>query len=281
MESGACLTGVFGPRRREDVVNASTSLVNQLCPGAPDPVACLRGLPASAFVPSSVAAATMILDATSGPYIDGDLIQGPLLDRLRAGTFHHVPILGGSNAREPAYFELMGVPPPTNRLGFTLTLASLSPDHWQPLDDHFMPATDADANEALIRALTDDEDRCPMRVLARGVSDLGIPAYLYSFEVPPSGHAQELDYVFGWPGGPLSTQYDGGAPLPPLPDVLDATQAYWTNFARGSDPNDGVHVVWPEYTRASDAHMTLGPTVVSESGLGKTDCDWWDGQFAP
>jgi para-nitrobenzyl esterase len=274
MESGPCVSGVFAPRPREDSIDAGTAVAQQLCPLSLDPVDCLRHLPASSFAASSVGAGSLVTDATSAASVDGVLFPEPTLALLRKGTFHRVPFIGGSNAREPSYFQLFGVPRPANAVEFAVTVAGIDPDHWQPLVEHYMPATDADANEAMIRAVTDDQDRCPMRFLSRTAADL------YSFEVPPAGHAQELDYVFGWPGGSVSKQFPAGdAPVPPLPDIVDAMQSYGTTFARHSDPNDGVHTRWPPYTRTNDTHVAFGNTVAVGNALAKADCDWWESQF--
>ena len=62
---------------------------------------------------------------------------------------------------------------------------------------------------------------------------------------------------------------------------MDATQTYWTTFARSSSPNDGALVEWPRYTRDGDAHLSIGRTLTVGRGLAKDDCDWWDAEFAP
>lgn len=60
---------------------------------------------------------------------------------------------------------------------------------------------------------------------------LGLHAYLYRFDGPPAAHAQELDYVFGWPSGGVSERYPREAPVPPWPSTIEAVQGYWARFA--------------------------------------------------
>jgi para-nitrobenzyl esterase len=282
MESGSCFVGAGAPRRRQEVLDASTSIVNQVCPFAPDPVACLRSLPASALVPAGLVSATMLVDAASGPHIDGALLPDAPRALLARGEFARVPFIGGSNLHEAVYFQLFGVPKPANALEFVLALGLLYPDasHAPRLASHYMPGPGEDANAAFVRAVTDDVGRCPARHMARSFAAQGVANYLYSFDIPPGGHAQELDYVFGWPGGSLSKAYPGVAPLPPLTDIVDATQTYWTQFARSSSPNNGVLLEWPRYTRDSDAHLVIGTTLAVGHGLARDDCDWWDSEMA-
>jgi para-nitrobenzyl esterase len=223
----------------------------------------------------------MLTDAASGPHIDGALLPDAPPALLARGEFAHVPFIGGSNLHEAVYFQLLGVPKPANALEFALALALLYPDasRGQRLAAHYMPDPGEDANAAFVRAVSDDLFRCPARHMARSFADRGVASYLYSFDIPPGGHAQELDYVFGWPGGSLSKAYPGVAPLPPPADIVDATQTYWTQFARSGSPNDGVLPEWPRYTRDADAHLVIGTALAVGHGLGKDDCDWWDTEF--
>jgi carboxylesterase type B len=78
----------------------------------------------------------------------------------------------------------------------------------------------------------------------------------------------------------LSRAYPGVAPLPPPTDIVDATQTYWTQFARSGSPNDGVLLEWPGYTRDSDTHLVIGTTLAVARGLARDDCDWWDSEIA-
>ena len=282
MESGTCVVGIGEPHSRQAALDASAAVVNQLCPFASDRVACLRSLPASVLAPANLASGTLVTDAASGPYVDGVLLPDTPRALLARGDFAKVPQMGGSNLQEAAYFQLLGFPKPANALEFTLALGLLYPDpsRGPRLVEHYAPAPGEDANAAFLRAMTDDLMRCPARYTARATSALGVPTYLYSFDIPPGGHAQELDYVFGWPGGSLSKAYPGVAPVPPLADIVDATQTYWTTFARSSNPNDGALVEWPRYTTDGDAHLSVGRTLSVGRGLAKDDCDWWDTEFA-
>src|ERR1019366_1477089 len=60
----------------------------------------------------------------------------------------------------------------------------------------YAAASDADANDAYIRMLTDVAMRCPARTLARTLSNKGSKVYLYSYEQGKAWHSLELTYVF-------------------------------------------------------------------------------------
>jgi para-nitrobenzyl esterase len=87
----------------------------------------------------------------------------------------------------------------------------------------------------------------------------GTYRYLYSYVLPgqPYGafHGSETYLLFK-------------VPIPPNPvtdSVSDNLIDLWTRFAKTGDPNGGMNVTWPQYTREGDRYLDIGdiPTVKS------------------
>ena len=110
------------------------------------------------------------------------------------------------------------------------------------------------------------------QALADFVAKDGEPAYVYQFAyvaeplratTPGVGHGGELPYVFGLRGiNPALTSHVTANDRA----VIAQTQAYWTNFAKTSDPNGAGLPAWPQ-TSAS----TPKTLVVSDDGTKAVD----------
>jgi para-nitrobenzyl esterase len=195
------------------------------------------------------------------------------LKLIQAGKYNKGPVVLGSNAREWGLFQLLGSPKPAtiadlntaidSTLGATLGAAGA------PLvKEHYKPATDADANNAFIRLMTDSAFRCAARSFARLITSQGSKAHLYQFDQGDSFHAYEIPYVYGNPNPLL-------APMPDEPTVA-LVQGYWAQFVNTGDPNGKVQPTWPLYDAAGDQNVTLKSAPAVSSGLSKADCDFWD-----
>jgi carboxylesterase type B len=86
-------------------------------------------------------------------------------------------------------------------LSYTVAVTAMYPDAFLKIFNHYGLPSDADANDRLTRVMDDSWFHCAARALARGLSEQGVDAYLYSFELSPAVHTQEIDYVFGFPDG--------------------------------------------------------------------------------
>jgi para-nitrobenzyl esterase len=93
---------------------------------------------------------------------------------------------------------------------------------------------------------------------AGSMADLNASTYLYrySYVLPgqPNGafHGSETLLLFG-------------LPVPADPAVRDNLVDLWTRFAKTGDPNGGMNVTWPQYTRVGDQYLDINdtPTVMS------------------
>jgi para-nitrobenzyl esterase len=186
-------------------------------------------------------------------------------DALSRGDYNHAPLLIGSTKREAAQYQVLGLEDELDQPGLQVFLTNTFAPYAAEVAAQYPADTDAEANEAYVRLMTDYMVRCPTRTLARRLSAHGGAVYLYSFEEGDAIHGDEVAYEFA--------VYQRGIVPPPLVDVI---QGYWTRFAKSGDPNGAGAVEWPRYTEASDQHMILATPPTSGAGLSKEDCDFWD-----
>jgi para-nitrobenzyl esterase len=200
--------------------------------------------------------------------------------RLAArGDFNHGPVLIGTAAHEADFYRTVGATKLDSAAALGLYMLSAYPTSWPALYALYTPASDAAANDSWERLTTDTWFRCPSRTLARALTAHGSQVYLYSFELAPAVHTQELDYVFDGPFvGPILTAppLTASAPVPPHPGLVRRVQAYWTAFARTGDPNHDGGPAWPRYALATDPHLVLDDTISTGEGLDRQACDAWD-----
>ena len=161
-------------------------------------------------------------------------------DRLEAGALNAVPLMIGTNRDEW-------------RMYVDTTAIEDSLNAWR-----------ADVGDAVVDRLLDEEGselgaldrletarwmRCPGQALARGVSDLGAPVYLYRLERARDGvpdtlrvyHGAELAYVFD--------THDDWLPTTDADRTLTRIMhASWARFARTGTPNPVASGLdWPEF----------------------------------
>ena len=217
---------------------------------------------------------------------DGKLSIGPVVDDwllpdhpgrvFATGKQSRVPLVVGSNARELT--TLTGLLPRFERnvAGYRRWLSQTAGPAAGRLEEIYPAASDADVQRALVDAFTDLAFTCPSRFVARAMTRIGAPAYLYQFtRVPPGGdalgayHGVELSYVFG-------------SRLPWLPqapadeELATLMQRYWAAFATTGKPEAESLAAWPAHDPASDRHLELGPSVATSAGLAQPACDIFD-----
>jgi para-nitrobenzyl esterase len=245
MQSGTCARAHMPLHSRRDSAALSQAFVDGVCGGAADVVACLRALPAERFVPS------VALELVSWrPFVDGATFEAPVQELLSRGAVTRAPAMVGTTRRELAMGQ---VPSAHSTLDFVALTTLFNPDHALALVEHYAPRSDAEAGEAFVRLQTDVMFRCPAQLFARDLAASGRTAYLFRFDVPPAVHAQDLDYIFGWPENGVSERYPEQAPIPPWQGTITAMQGYWTRFARSGDPNADD---WPRWRAIGDEQPT-------------------------
>jgi para-nitrobenzyl esterase len=98
-----------------------------------------------------------------------------------------------------------------------------------------------------------------VKFAAESMSDISPDTYVYrySYILPgqPYGafHGSELAMLFGMPG-------------PGDPSVAADVVDLWTRFAKTGNPNGGMSISWPKYSRKSPQYLVLNITPSVASG---------------
>jgi para-nitrobenzyl esterase len=208
--------------------------------------------------------------------IDGHAVPRSPADVFADGRQHAVPLLIGSNSRErsPGLTAL-----PTD-------LPAVIQRNYGPLAERAIAlygaaSPDAGYGTPIEQWAGDSGFRCDSVHQALWHIQAGRAAYQYEFARSAPGretvgaiHSAELWYVFG-------TLARGAAPEGPTPRyddadraISDAMQAYWTNFAKRGDPNDGRLSRWPRFNSSTRPYLQFRDRqAVAANGLRRPFCE--------
>ena len=236
---------------------------------APDPLACLRQLPAPSF--------TRIKSASA--HLDGYAVPRPPLELFRQGQFNRVPVMVGSNKNEGnIILALTGADLLPGRLVEKVVRKALGqyydpiaalydePEYRRPIKLVLVMATDGFGSRAFAAA-----------------EDLGnqVPVYYYRFEWDDelggkrfgAFHGLEIPFVFG--NLDLTSQSSLKLLLTKRAvakgrGLAEAMMTYWTNFAKTGNPNAASLPEWPPYHTTDrqriylDADISVAPLTALE-----------------
>ncbi len=272
-ESGVC-TGETLLKKKAEADGLGKMLSDELCAGQADVAKCLREKSVMDF--TEWRKTTGLFGAGFTPvYNPADpLLPDNPAKLVEAGNYNSkAVILAGTNLNEWGLFQTLGSPRAANLAEFEMAietqLAATVGPATAMVKAHYKPAMDAQANEALIRLMTDSAFRCPTRAFLRQLTKKGTKAFLYSFEQGQAHHAFEIPYVFGNPNPLLAPMLDE--------PTLGTMQPFWMQFAITGDPNGRGALMWPAYNEMTDQHMALKSMSAAGMNLAKADCDFWAG----
>lgn len=246
------------------------------CGEEPDPLSCLRSLPAHELVtaPQTGNALTFGEDQDWGPTVDGWILPEQPLEALRAGEPDETPVLMGSTSEEgDVMVALTGEISDAELLAY-LTRYTGSPQAASEAAALYPPEHYGDASHRLSAVITDWLFTCPTRAAATALAGHQ-PVYLYEFSYDDPDvalgalHSSEVSYVFGTPPAGLAFDEDELA-------LSDTMLHAWTAFYAEGDPGSLAGLDWPAYAPPENAHMLLDADVSTSSGYGAATCDYWD-----
>ncbi|MFZ1919062.1 MAG: carboxylesterase family protein [Terriglobales bacterium] len=248
--------------------------------GDPATSACLRAIPAAAFVP--------LQPFPIFPFVDGTVLPETMYQAFADGNFNKVPVISGTNRDEydlfvAEQFDLQGNPI-ENSTEYDAAVEALFPAALVPYVLEIYSYTyDPTGGQSLGAAATDGGFSCPV-LNANGLLSAYTTTYAYEFadeNAPPAQadfgglltfplgayHASEVQYLYkGFDifGLPFPT------PLaPPQMRLSKDMLLYWTQFAKTGNPNVTGKPAWPAYNTSTDLFLQLTePKPVAISSFG-------------
>ncbi|TDV35311.1 carboxylesterase/lipase family protein [Actinophytocola oryzae] len=249
------------------------------CTG-PDPVPCLRALPADRLVPQSI-------DFSNVLAYGSDLLPEDPAKAVREGHFAHVPVLTGGVAHEERSFVAgseQAAPGTYTAAGYPAMLSAAFGTAAAPVAREY-PVTDYASPALAFATVIDDASwSCPLDT-GTGALAKQTTVHAYEFADPTAPnvngvqapgvpleatHASELPYLFDLGGKFLLT-------TAPQRTLAAAMIRYWSGFARTGTPSAPDAPAWPRYHRAADTLQFTGTEIRTTDVAAEHRCDFWAG----
>lgn len=242
------------------------------------------------------------------PVIDSELITGQPMASAAAGGLT-VPMILGTNLNEGDVFadlvkemaQLHGVQ--FGVIAYGAFISDMFGLNSGVLARYPCAFGSTDCSQHLGQLITDYMFTCANRNFAKTVVAQTSPnlnsnrsLYLYQFtQVPPKGcnvwqnnapecakqvcHGQEVPYVFDTPQNVAGGDCVFGTTNKGDQMLSNTMEAYWSNFAKGQNPNASGLFQWPAFAPSGSyiiLNQNLSTTTTASSSAAIANCDFWD-----
>jgi para-nitrobenzyl esterase len=211
----------------------------------------LRALPAKTILETWDHHRELQFDAV----VDGWVIPEQPARVFAQGRQAHIPVLVGSNADEATVFG----PGPATVSDYWKYLRA-DTGRWADEEFRTWPAsTDAEVPGQYLK-LQNATFAYGAWSMARAISRIGEPAYLYLFTWSDTGKRARLGAYHGEELNFLDNSFPSDwVPVTGEKKFGEDLRRYWTNFARDGDPDSPNLSPWPPFNIRSNQVLDLGP----------------------
>ncbi|AWK90068.1 carboxylesterase/lipase family protein [Azospirillum thermophilum] len=247
--------------------------------------ACLRGK-SMAEVVRAVPGTFGVFPRLYGPVVDGRVLPGQPIARIRAGRHQPVPVLLGNSAEETMQF-VDAAGPVTDGASYAAAVekvfGSAARDR---ILARYPESAYPSARRAFVQATTDALFTCRTLAVARTLAahqkePVFRSLFAHPLENDPAlkalgiNHTIEHPFFFAWSGSYRPTAADRAVQAV----MLDG----WSNLARAGNPNGGAMPPWPAVTPANPgARLLIGPAgAAADPGTDLEICRFWEGIRLP
>ncbi len=192
------------------------------------------------------------------PTIDGYLLPDSVDELFREHRENPVPFLIGTNADDGGVLTANANMTVTEYVAFVQNYFGNDAD--AVLQQY--PANSTEEVQQRLAEITTRYDFADSAKFAAGsMADINPDTYLYrySYNIPGLNmgafHGSETFLLFG-----------SGPEVNADPAVTSCVVDLWTRFAKTGNPNGGMNVTWPRYTRADDQYLDIDITPTVETG---------------
>jgi para-nitrobenzyl esterase len=190
--------------------------------------------------------------------VDGWVIPEQPAKVFAEGRQMRIPVLVGSNATEASVFGHAG---PKALKEFKQYLRE---DAGEYADEEFRlypAASDAEVPARYLQ-FQDDQFAYGAYSMARAMSRIGQPAYLYDLTFAPTGKRAALGAYHGEELLFLADSFPADWAHTPEDESFGATlRLYWTQFARTGNPHAPRSPNWPVFDDRAPQYLELGRTI--------------------
>jgi para-nitrobenzyl esterase len=282
-QSGGCTVRMATTAETAEGVAAFTEAMG--CTGAPDPLACLREVPAGELL-----AAPPVDGAPPEPLPGGDAYQGgtprwgfdPLVDgevipdQPRAlfddGAVADVPYILGSNTDEGTLFHVAADPVEDEEQLLAALERRFGGAAAATIAAAY-PVAEFDSADAALQRITGDGGLvCSTHDTARRAAAAGLDVWMYNFDFPlpipgleslGATHGAEIAFVFD--SVPGEEQMIVGEPM----------RGYWTRLARTGSPNGEDALAWPAFAPDADTRINFATELSVRTDFRADECAMW------
>jgi carboxylesterase type B/2',3'-cyclic-nucleotide 2'-phosphodiesterase (5'-nucleotidase family) len=242
---------------KADAEQSGVAYAESLGYSGPDAIAQMRRLSPEALInatPSPSAGFWTTHAVLFEPTVDGWVLPDTMDNIYLAHRENPVPLMIGNNANDGTTLSAganMTVPE------YTAFLTSRFGKDADAVLAKYPAATPAEVQLRLSQIMTDYDFSGSVKYAAGSMGDIGPDTYMYRYSYILPGqangafHGSETLLLFG-------------LPVPADPAVRDTVVDLWTRFAKTGNPNGGMNVTWPDYTRGNGQYLDINvtPTVV-------------------
>ena len=219
-----------------------------------DAIACMRNLSPDALItatPSSPSEFWSTHTVMFEPNVDGWVLPDTLDNLYLNHQEAAVPLMAGNNANDGTTLSADANMSVAEYRSF---LASRFGSGAGAVFARYPANSTAQVQLQLAQIMENGDFIDSVKFAAGSMSDISPDTYMYRYWyiIPgqPEGafHGSELVLLFGIPG--VSTD----------PAVADNVVDLWTRFAKTGNPNGGMDITWPNYTRAQGQYLDINIT---------------------
>ena len=231
------------------------------CSG-PDAIACMRTMSPESLINATPSPSSGFLTTHTvqfEPTIDGWLLPDTLDNLYRSHRENPVPLLIGNNANDGTTLSAnanMTVPEYV-----TFIRGRFGTDAGAVLAKYPANST-AEVQLRLAQIMTDYDFSDSVKFAAGSMGDISPDTYVYRYSYVMPGlnmgafHGSETLMLFGVPG------------VKPDPVVAANLVDLWTRFAKTGNPNGGMNLTWPNYTREKGQYLDINSTLAVKGPSG-------------
>ena len=244
---------------KADAEQSGVEYAKSLGYSGPDAIAQMRKLSPDALInatPSPSAGFWTTHTVLFEPTVDGWILPDTMDNLYLLHRENPVPLMIGNNANDGTTLSAnanMTVPEYVNFIR-----ARFGKDA-DPVLANYPANSTAEVQLRLAQIMTDYDFSDSVKFAAGSMGDISTDTYVYrySYILPgqPDGafHGSETLLLFG-------------VPVPVDPAVASNVVDLWTRFAKTGNPNGGMNITWPNYTRGTGQYLDINETMTVRSG---------------